>query len=53
MYKEYEIGNTVRLKESYKGWDVGEVTGFYPGLIEVTLTNGKQVYVREDEIEGY
>jgi hypothetical protein len=51
MNSEYEIGNSVRLKEPCNGWSAGEVTAFYGTKIEVTLTNGKEVEVYEDELE--
>jgi hypothetical protein len=51
MRRQLEIGDTVRLTESYKGWDVGEITGFFGKEVEVRLTNGKEVTVYEYELE--
>ena len=48
---EYQLGDTVRLIEPYRGWSAGEVTGFDGARVIVTLTNGKEVSVYEDELE--
>ena len=51
---KFQIGETVRLVEPYRCWSVGEITD-YNGSdgYEVTLTNGKELYLTESEIEEY